>query len=112
MKSISGIALVALLALSMEVATSHSPIATPAQGQARGGRGAIPAVRGRGAAAPDTGNTVTAGDFLIDSPTLINLGFEWFIQGDENRNAAVAVSYRKKGGISLEGCSASAAAQG
>src|SRR6185369_5054788 len=28
---------------------------------------------------------------------LINLGFEWFIQGDENRNAAVAVSYRRKG---------------
>jgi hypothetical protein len=28
---------------------------------------------------------------------LINLGFEWFVQRDENRNATVAVSYRKKG---------------
>src|SRR6185369_15934085 len=42
-------------------------------------------------------NAVTAGEFVIDPPTLINLGFEWLIQGDENRNAAVAVSYRKKG---------------
>jgi hypothetical protein len=34
---------------------------------------------------------------LIEPPTLINLGFEWFVQGDTNRNAAVEVSYRKKG---------------
>jgi hypothetical protein len=52
--------------------------------------------RGRGGA-PANVNAVTAGEFLIDPPTLINLGFEWFIQGDENRNAAVTVSYRKKG---------------
>ncbi|MEO8593967.1 MAG: hypothetical protein ABI759_11660 [Candidatus Solibacter sp.] len=42
-------------------------------------------------------NAVTAGEFLVDPPTLINLGFEWMIAGDENRNAAVQVSYRKKG---------------
>src|ERR1700757_4234435 len=40
---------------------------------------------------------VTPGEFIIDPPTLINLGFEWMIQGDDNRNAAVAVTYRKKG---------------
>jgi hypothetical protein len=40
---------------------------------------------------------VTAGEFIIDPPTLINLGFEWLIDGDDNRNAAVEVSYRKKG---------------
>ena len=34
---------------------------------------------------------------MIEPATLINLGFEWFIQGDANRNAAVAVSYRKAG---------------
>ena len=45
------------------------------------------------AAAP-TGGSVTAGEFLVDPPTLINLGFEWFIQGDDNRNASVDVSYR------------------
>src|ERR1043166_2445384 len=39
----------------------------------------------------------TAGEFIVDPPTLINLGFEWFIQGDENRNASVDVSYRKQG---------------
>jgi hypothetical protein len=40
---------------------------------------------------------VTAGEFVVDPPTLINLGFEWFIEGDDNRNAAVEVSYRKQG---------------
>src|SRR6476660_9234569 len=42
-------------------------------------------------------NVVTPGELVIDPPTLINLGFEWFIEGDANRNAAVDVSYRKKG---------------
>jgi hypothetical protein len=40
---------------------------------------------------------VVPGELLIEPPTLINLGFEWFIQGDDNRNAAVAVSFRRKG---------------
>jgi hypothetical protein len=40
---------------------------------------------------------VTPGEFTIDHATLINLGFEWAIQGDENRNARVEVSYRKQG---------------
>jgi len=40
---------------------------------------------------------VKPGDFVIDHPTLINLGFEWVIQGDDNRNAQVDVSYRKHG---------------
>ncbi|HET9131912.1 MAG TPA: hypothetical protein VFO86_13240, partial [Terriglobia bacterium] len=42
-------------------------------------------------------NRVTAGEFLVDPPTLINLGFEWFIDGDDNRNATVEVRYRKSG---------------
>jgi len=58
-------------------------------GQARGGRG--------GAAAAQNPNSVSPVEFVIDPPTLINLGFEWFIQGDDNRDATVAVSYRKKG---------------
>ena len=41
--------------------------------------------------------SVTAGEFLVDAPTLINLVFEWVISGEDNRNAKVAVSYRKKG---------------
>jgi len=40
---------------------------------------------------------VKAGELVIDPPTLINLGFEWVIQGDDNRNAKVEVSYRKQG---------------
>jgi len=49
------------------------------------------------AAAPKPVNSVKAGELVIDPPTLINLGFEWVIGGDDNRNASVEVSYRKKG---------------
>ena len=40
---------------------------------------------------------VTAGEFLVEPPTLINLGFEWFVDGDANRTASVEVSFRKTG---------------
>jgi hypothetical protein len=40
---------------------------------------------------------IKPGELVIDHPTLINLGFEWIVQGDSNRNAQVAVSYRKPG---------------
>ena len=40
---------------------------------------------------------VKPGELVIDHPTLINLGFEWVIQGDDNRSAKVDVSYRKQG---------------
>lgn len=33
----------------------------------------------------------------LERPTLHSLGFEWPIQGDDNRNATVRVSYRKAG---------------
>ncbi len=41
---------------------------------------------------------VVPGEFLIDPPTLRNLGFRWYIGGDSNRNAAVEVAHRKAGG--------------
>lgn len=37
------------------------------------------------------------GDLIAEPPTLRCAGFEWPIAGDENRNAQVAVSYRKLG---------------
>jgi hypothetical protein len=40
---------------------------------------------------------VTPGQLTVEPPTLICLGFEWRIQGDANRNALVALSYRKIG---------------
>lgn len=40
---------------------------------------------------------VTSQSFYVEPPTLISLGFEWHIDGDDNRNASVAVSWRKKG---------------
>ena len=73
----------------------------------------------RTAAAAPEGNGVTTGEFVVDPPTLINLGFEWFIDGDDNRNAAVEVSYRKQGDAAVEarrcrccGCRASASTAG
>ena len=39
----------------------------------------------------------TAKDFITEPSTLLSLGFEWRIDGDDNRNATVAVSYRVKG---------------
>jgi hypothetical protein len=35
--------------------------------------------------------------FITEPPTLVSLGFEWRIEGDDNRNAIVSVSYRRKG---------------
>jgi hypothetical protein len=55
-------------------------------------------VAGQPAAQPAAaaGNRVQVrpGELVIDPPTLINLGFEWIVDGDDNRNAAVDVSYR------------------
>jgi hypothetical protein len=45
----------------------------------------------------DAQKTTTAGDFSVEPPTLLSLGFDWKITGDDNRNANVDVSYRKKG---------------
>ncbi len=38
-----------------------------------------------------------AGAFTVERPTLVSLGFEWRIQGDDDRNARVEVSFRKRG---------------
>jgi hypothetical protein len=50
-----------------------------------------------GAAAAEKENRVKPGELILDHPTLINLGFEWLIEGDDNRNAKVEVFYRKHG---------------
>ncbi|MBM3821818.1 MAG: hypothetical protein FJ404_02825 [Verrucomicrobia bacterium] len=49
--------------------------------------------------AADTGedHRTHAGAFHVERPTLHNLGFEWAIRGDANRNATVQVHYRTLG---------------
>src|SRR5688572_14293911 len=42
-------------------------------------------------------NSTKPGRFHVERPTLLNLGFEWAIEGDDNRNATVEVRFRKKG---------------
>src|SRR5689334_24538922 len=42
-------------------------------------------------------DAVKAGRFYVEHPTLLNLGFEWAIDGDANRNATVQVRFRKAG---------------
>ncbi len=50
-----------------------------------------------GVAALSAQNSTTAGRFHVEHPTLLNLGFEWPISGDANRNAQVAVQFRASG---------------
>jgi len=49
------------------------------------------------ACAGHASNKTTAKEFYAEPPTLISLGFEWQIDGDDNHNASAAVFYRKKG---------------
>lgn len=42
-------------------------------------------------------NGTRPGRFVVEHPTLLNLGFEWTIGGDANRNATVDVRFRKAG---------------
>ncbi|MBM3814449.1 MAG: hypothetical protein FJW20_22725 [Acidimicrobiia bacterium] len=42
-------------------------------------------------------NATKPGRFHVERPTLVNLGFEWAIEGDANRNATVEVRFRKSG---------------
>ncbi|MFN7650888.1 MAG: hypothetical protein ACK5UT_25640 [Acidobacteriota bacterium] len=42
-------------------------------------------------------NSTKPGRFHVEHPTLLNLGFEWLIEGDANRNATVEVRFRKAG---------------
>ncbi|MBZ5696474.1 MAG: hypothetical protein LAN36_14085 [Acidobacteriia bacterium] len=49
-------------------------------------------------AAPSPAQThVVPGEFVTEPPTLVSLGFEWRISGDDNRNARVDVTFRKRG---------------
>ena len=45
----------------------------------------------------EAGDGVVSREFMAEPPTLISLGFEWQIDGDDNRNAEVTVFYRKIG---------------
>lgn len=42
-------------------------------------------------------NSTQAGTLVVEHPTLLNLGFEWPITGDANRNARVEMQYRSAG---------------
>jgi hypothetical protein len=42
-------------------------------------------------------NQTKTNEFIVEPPTLLCAGFEWTIDGDENRNATVFVRFRKKG---------------
>jgi len=45
----------------------------------------------------ESDHRTVAGPFVVEHPTLMNLGFEWSIQGDANRNGTVAVQFRPTG---------------
>ena len=48
-------------------------------------------------AGPPAENATSAGELVVEPPTLICLGFEWTIGGDANRNATVDLRYRRSG---------------
>src|SRR5262245_20691136 len=45
----------------------------------------------------DPENRTLAGTLVVEHPTFLNLGFEWPIRGDANRNATVKVQFREVG---------------
>src|SRR6478672_8651778 len=45
----------------------------------------------------DAEKRTIAGRFVVEHPTLMNLGFEWEIHGDANRNATVTAEFRAAG---------------
>ena len=49
------------------------------------------------AAGADAENATVAGRSIVEHPTLLNLGFEWEIPRDANRNATVSVEFRAVG---------------
>ncbi len=49
------------------------------------------------ALAANAQDSTEPGRFVVEHPTLLNLGFEWAIRGDANRNASVSVQFRKVG---------------
>ena len=39
---------------------------------------------------PWEGNAVKSYKFVVEPPTLISLGFEWYVEGDNNHNATTS----------------------
>src|ERR1051325_1891349 len=57
-----------------------------------------PTTAERGTATQNATNAqVTPGEVVVEHPTLTNIGVEWHIDGDANRNASVDVTFRKQG---------------
>jgi hypothetical protein len=42
-------------------------------------------------------DAVRPGEFVIERPTLICLGFQWYTSGHDNHNAKVTLEFRKGG---------------
>lgn len=42
-------------------------------------------------------NSITPGELFVERSTLISVGFEWRVDGDDNNNASCKVQYRKAG---------------
>jgi hypothetical protein len=50
-----------------------------------------------GTQAAQAADRTMVSDVIVEPPTLMALGFEWPIEGDDNRNAKVTVEYRRSG---------------
>jgi hypothetical protein len=45
----------------------------------------------------DARDDVVPGDFFVERPTLICLGFQWYTSGDDNKNAKASIKFRRVG---------------
>jgi hypothetical protein len=46
----------------------------------------------------EAANGAVPGEIIVQPPTLICLGFQWMVEGDEDRDSSVSVRFRKQGG--------------
>lgn len=59
--------------------------------------GTLAAAFGFAAQTAQAADVAAAGDLVVEPPTLIALGFEWYVDGDDNRNASAQIEYRRSG---------------
>jgi len=79
----------------MDSGLTNSPVLSPRRSRFRFLWLSALFLSAAGASGQDNGTQ--AGKFIVEHPTLLNLGFEWAIKGDANRNATVTVEFRRVG---------------
>lgn len=75
-----------ILTLLLSASAWWYATAVPSAQDSHTGPASVPAV-----------NSITPGELVVERPTLICLGFQWYTSGDANKNAKVTLQYRQTG---------------